>query len=49
MNATVIITTENRRENLAEMLTQTARPEVLAFDHGFTDGYWIYGCFKIRP
>jgi glycosyltransferase involved in cell wall biosynthesis len=42
MHATVIITTKNRREDLAKAvasaLAQTARPEVLVIDDGSTDG-----------
>jgi glycosyltransferase involved in cell wall biosynthesis len=42
MNATVVITTKNRREDLvkavASALTQTANPEVLVIDDGSTDG-----------
>jgi glycosyltransferase involved in cell wall biosynthesis len=42
MNATVVITTRNRRDDLlkavASALTQTARPEILVVDDGSTDG-----------
>jgi len=42
MNATVVITTRNRRDDLlkavASALTQTARPEILVLDDGSTDG-----------
>ena len=42
MQATVVITTKNRREELsravASALGQTARPEVLVMDDGSTDG-----------
>jgi glycosyltransferase involved in cell wall biosynthesis len=42
MQATVVITTKNRREDLlkavASALSQTARPEVLVIDDGSTDG-----------
>jgi len=42
MQATIVITTKNRREDLlkavASALTQTAKPEVLVIDDGSTDG-----------
>jgi glycosyltransferase involved in cell wall biosynthesis len=42
MNATIIITTKNRRADLAKAvasaLAQTARPELLVIDDGSTDG-----------
>ena len=42
MQATVVITTKNRREDLlkavASAWSQTARPEVLVIDDGSTDG-----------